>query len=957
MKLIQLADKFFLEITEKLDRDTFEEYLGIVRASNEAVYDSDLKMWGTNRRGVRSLTNSLRKSGFTIKISRDLKTALEPHRETKFVRRSLDESLLKLPPKGDFQLTGIKKGINQNRYLYAYEMGLGKTYIVINVLNHLFYDKKVDKVLVVVPGEALYNWRRELMMFGNFVNYDEIEIATAKNRKPFTSNAKVVICTYRSMLMISDDYYKETHKGKKSTKYRSAQIPFEEWGNDRAIILDESHCFSYDTKIQTETGPMKIGEIVKNKLDIKVYTYNFETKIIELKKIINYFQHPSLKSNLIEMNTYNYVTKDHLFYTSSGFKRIGEIDENETMYNLWKGIGIKTKWLAQKNLFNWLSKRIYSSKKIKKVWGKIMRPLWNRDDSRSSILLNKLFCKMENESTRNKRKSLFTRGDRQENHYKKEERTRRSLQRSIQRSFRKNEKRQSNVSSRNGRENETDINKNWTWIQSSRRKWDLYCSTVRIIQSIKRSIFRLKFYFRVSCMHQKNREKTSKCLQSRHWNRKLKTSNRSRWSFSWFKKEYSARHKKRSCSREARLESCTIKKSRDFRQLPINNKRETIEVFNIELEDNKNYFADNFLVHNCIKNFKSRQAKVLNFHKEYFDYRYLMTGTPVTVGVNDYYNQLNFMDESIIDKNYYTWIKEIASTGNRFSEYGINYFYPDKVEAFVKTIKPWVGRIFTKDVMKLPDLTIQNIYSHLSDKQLKIYRAVVSEVLVSIKEKDGIVTTKKVQNQFPFISLALDNPSILKDKFSSEHNTELWLMLKKWKFKDHSKLPQCDALVSKYIEEGHRIIIWSFHPVTMNELTEYYKKYSPVTIHGQIDIPKGKDRKKHYTDLLDEFKSNDSHKILIASSIVLSTAITVTEATRTIYFDRSYNIVHYLQSVKRNHRIGQDEAVIANPLILENTLDVHLDNMLNKKTLLNNHLLDNETLPKEEWKKIFEGRQ
>lgn len=598
MRLIQIAHKFFIEITEQLDRETFEEYLQVVRSSNEAEYDKDLKMWGMDRRGVKSCVASLRNSGFTIKIPREFKTFLEPVRETKFIRRPLDESLLVKPPKGEFQLTGIKKGINQNRYLYAYEMGLGKTYIVINVLNHLFHDEKIDKVLIVVPGEAIYNWRRELMMFSNFVDYDEIQIASVNNRKPFTNEAKVVITTYRTMVMISDDYYKESHKGKKSTKYRSAQIPIEGWGHDKAIVLDESH---------------------------------------------------------------------------------------------------------------------------------------------------------------------------------------------------------------------------------------------------------------------------------------------------------------------------------------------------------------------FIKNWKSRQAKILNFHKESFDYRYLMTGTPTPNAVDEYYNQLNFMDESIIDKSYYSWIGEIASIGNKYSKFAVNFFYPSKVDAFVNKIKPWVGRIFTKDVMDLPPLVIQNIYSSLSGKQLDIYRAVVTEKLNTIKEKHGMIITKEVKNEFPFISLALDNPSILKDKFSPEHNTELHLMLKKWKFKDHCKLPQCDALVEKYLAEGHRIIIWNGHPASGRDLAEYYKKYDPIVVHGEIDVPKGKLRKEHYDDLVDEFKVNENHKIIIASYLVLSTAITITEASRAIYFDRSYSSVYWQQSIKRNHRIGTEETVIANPLILERTLDVRLDKILNKKVDLNVNLLNNDTLPRDEWRKIFEG--
>ena len=57
------------------------------------------------------------------------------------------------------------------------------------------------------------------------------------------ADTKIIICTYRTFLMLSDDYYGYANPKKKGMvkKYKKTTIPFNTWGTNRCIILDESH--------------------------------------------------------------------------------------------------------------------------------------------------------------------------------------------------------------------------------------------------------------------------------------------------------------------------------------------------------------------------------------------------------------------------------------------------------------------------------------------------------------------------------------------------------------------------------------------------------------------------------------------------------------------------------------------------------------------------------------------
>ena len=150
---------------------------------------------------------------------------------------------IKLPPiKGkapyeNYQYEDIRKLMSTNRHLLFNEMGTGKSYELFSAADLYSKLKGLKKIVILTSNSGTYNLYIDLQKFSHFTQ-EQIEIGGVKNRKPFDNNSNVIIMSYRSFLLVSDEY-----QGNKSKIYKKCPIPIEQWLNgDRGmLILDESH--------------------------------------------------------------------------------------------------------------------------------------------------------------------------------------------------------------------------------------------------------------------------------------------------------------------------------------------------------------------------------------------------------------------------------------------------------------------------------------------------------------------------------------------------------------------------------------------------------------------------------------------------------------------------------------------------------------------------------------------
>lgn len=352
-----------------------------------------------------------------------------------------------------------------------------------------------------------------------------------------------------------------------------------------------------------------------------------------------------------------------------------------------------------------------------------------------------------------------------------------------------------------------------------------------------------------------------------------------------------------------------------------------------------------------LANIDNKTYKICNNNKNYFEYRYLLSGTPYPNRFSEIWGQLSIMDENILNIDYLSFVKKIYKCEIRYyTLYKIIEEYNDKIMEYKNLIKPYFTRRLTRRTIDLPKIIENKIYYDLSSKQLSLYKLFVNNTLNEIKNESGNISKKEVLMKLPYILQVIHNPNILKENEKLFDDKELMKSINSFKFKDLKKLELLEDLLEKYIEEEHKkTIIWCYHPLSIQYLTEHFKKYNPVSINN--DIKKIEDRDYH----INLFKNNIDNKLLILSFLVFKEGINLNEASRVIYFERDYSLVNYNQSYFRNLSIDNKDEIIYNVFIANKTLEVSQDYILENKINLNKSD-DSEIMDLNRLKNIFDGK-
>ena len=361
-----------------------------------------------------------------------------------------------------------------------------------------------------------------------------------------------------------------------------------------------------------------------------------------------------------------------------------------------------------------------------------------------------------------------------------------------------------------------------------------------------------------------------------------------------------------------------------------------------------------------VKNRQAGQTKGLIKESEFFRFRYLMSGTPYPNGVMDLWSQFKIMDPNIIHMNYNEWLSKIAYLGTRFSEYQFRAYKPDVVKSFLKKVEPWIVREFADDNLNLPDQIVKKVYFELSQKQRRLYQKFVVYVMNQVMENNTMKTVmREVYKQFAKVQQACIDPCLMKDRFSEYTDPELLKLVNEWRFEENPRLEMCDSILEDIFDRNpdSKVIIWSGHPKTIQRLGEYYSKYNPVLVHGEIKS-NGQSRDEQISDIVDEFKKNSKCKLLIASYYMIATSQNIIEANAMIYYDRPFDFVVYDQSRERNHRpTSTFDSIEVYNLIGEHTIEEKQDRVLERRDDMDKELLNFDSLTKEQWKNLFEGKE
>jgi hypothetical protein len=122
---------------------------------------------------------------------------------------------------------------------------------------------------------------------------------------------------------------------------------------------------------------------------------------------------------------------------------------------------------------------------------------------------------------------------------------------------------------------------------------------------------------------------------------------------------------------------------------------------------------------------------------------------------------------------------------------------------------------------------------------------------------------------------------------------------------------RCRELVS----QGEKVVIWTVFLGNVDLLAKLLKDLQPLCITGEIppyeaeDDEKGEETRERRIAV---FKTDENRRVLIANAAPCSESISLHKVSQhALYFERSFNAAHFLQSMDRIHRQGMPPGTTA----------------------------------------------
>lgn len=320
-----------------------------------------------------------------------------------------------------------------------------------------------------------------------------------------------------------------------------------------------------------------------------------------------------------------------------------------------------------------------------------------------------------------------------------------------------------------------------------------------------------------------------------------------------------------------------------------------------------------------IKNPRSQRTKNLIRLSEKATFRRILTGTPITQGVQDVFSLIEFLKRGVFGNYHrfsYRYLKMVRmDLGHRSFNKIVGY---KNIEELHQILDQFCTRVLKSEVLDLPDKIYEKISVPLSKKQHEYYHQLRQELIVEVDE--GILTTPQV------VTKMLRLQQIVGGFLPLENQEPLLL-----------DCPRMDVLMD-LIEDQQKTIVWCRFISEIKELEKRIKlKHGDDTVVTFI----GEKTQDQRQQAVEQFRNGNAF-IFLGNPQTGGMGLTLVESFRVIYYSNDFSLENRLQSEDRVHRIGQKNNVTYIDLESPRTIDVHILNALNQKLNVSELALDFE---------------
>lgn len=300
----------------------------------------------------------------------------------------------------------------------------------------------------------------------------------------------------------------------------------------------------------------------------------------------------------------------------------------------------------------------------------------------------------------------------------------------------------------------------------------------------------------------------------------------------------------------------------------------------------------------------SQRAKILIDIANSIKKVWLLTGTPITSRPINFFNLLSVV-KSPIASNWQTYVRR----------------YCGAYQFTVRNRKVWRTDGAT-NLDELKEATSGSLLRRLKSEVLDLPDKIITPIYLEMNDNDYDEELKK------FVTIANENKGKESISVTLNRLMPLRVLISK------AKIDYTCELIDKFLELDKKVIVFTNFTDTLDELFDKYRK-NAVTLDGRMS------KEKRQINV-DRFQTDPKVKVFISNLKAGGVGITLTEAEAVIFNDLSFVPAEHSQGEDRAYRYGQKNNVLIYYPIFDNTIEIQMYNIINKKKRIINNIIGDE---------------
>jgi SNF2 family DNA or RNA helicase len=310
-----------------------------------------------------------------------------------------------------------------------------------------------------------------------------------------------------------------------------------------------------------------------------------------------------------------------------------------------------------------------------------------------------------------------------------------------------------------------------------------------------------------------------------------------------------------------------------------------------------------------MKGHKSLRSERIRILAQHCRYRLILTGTPLTQGVQDLFAQMRFLSPKIL--GYQSFYSFAANHLEYSDKYPGMIVRAHNTGLLATKMSPYVYQVTKAECLDLPAKLYECRYCDLTGPQRDAYVQAKDDLLFAVDDEDLSI--------YHIFRLFTALQQIVCGFWRRQGETLMF---------PHVRLELLDGALAD-IPDDEKVIVWAKYRRCIADITHHLQQQ-----HGQSSVAQlyGDLSERDRAVELEQFRHQV--RFLVATPSTGGYGLTLNEAAHVVYYTNGFKYSERIQSEDRCHRIGQPKPVTYIDLVANGTIDERIQDALSRKESL-----------------------